>query len=269
MIRKDFDIFQMIYKESSLSKAADRLDMNQGALSRVLSRLETELNSTLFIRSNRGLRPTTDGDRLFQQIQTQLKIWDDYLSVTNKPTSDLQGLLTIGGHPSVLIQYSSAFSKLIQDNPLLNLEFTLDRSPSITRKVLNHEVDFAIVANPTLFPELVIRKLKTEEVGLYSRGTKPRPIVTYNPALISSANILAKYKKSTIQLIPASDYGFAAQLALDLKGQAILPISVAERFGLTQRIGKPFFNAQISLIFRADHRANRLLNSIIKEFSTY
>lgn len=268
LIRKDFEVFSAIFKEMSLSKAADRLDRDQGALSRALSKLETELGATLFIRTNRGLNPTPDGERLFQQIETQKKIWDEFLSLSDVQNRELQGLLTIGGHESVLIQYSYSFAQLIKDHPKLQLEFFMDRSPTITRKVLNHELDLAIVANPTHFPELVIRKLKDERVGLYSKNRHPTPYVTYNPALISSANILNKYKRESYQLIPASNYGFAAQLAVDLKGQAILPASVAHRFGLRNSNRASFFTAELSLIFRADHRANHLLNAVVKEFAS-
>lgn len=63
------DIKQLIYflaiaEEGSITKAADRLHMDQSPLSKQLKMLENELNIELFERNTRNLRITEAGKQL-------------------------------------------------------------------------------------------------------------------------------------------------------------------------------------------------------------
>jgi LysR family nitrogen assimilation transcriptional regulator len=67
--------FTCLYEEGSVTRAAQRLNIVQPALSMQIARLEEELGQTLFERSSKGMAPTEAGDqayRLFMPILGQL-----------------------------------------------------------------------------------------------------------------------------------------------------------------------------------------------------
>ena len=258
IIKSEYEVFLTIYEKRSLSKAADALDKQQGALSKILTKVEEDFGGQLFVRSNRGLVPTDAGHHLYRQIQSHILLWKDFQSIKNSSDKELSGLLRVGGHEAVLCQFTKALAQLTEAHPRLKLEFDFDRSPEVTRKVLNHQLDLALAANPQRFDDLVIRNLKRESVSLYSAQKKPKEWIIYNPDLISSASIIKGLaSKAPFQLVEAKNYDFAAMLALDLKGSALLPESIAQRFQLRQQMSASFFTAKLSLVYRADHKIDR------------
>ena len=65
-------VFEAIYEERSLSRAADRLAMTQSAVSHALSRLRSVFREDLFIRQPRGVVPTRVADRLYATLRGAL-----------------------------------------------------------------------------------------------------------------------------------------------------------------------------------------------------
>ncbi|AMB93682.1 LysR family transcriptional regulator [Aerococcus sanguinicola] len=74
---EDFKYFQTVASELSLSQAANKLYISQPSLSNAMTKLEKELDVTLFTRSSRGISLTTDGEEFLQyanQILEQMHL---------------------------------------------------------------------------------------------------------------------------------------------------------------------------------------------------
>ena len=65
-------IFECIYQHLSISKAAETLYITPSAVSQSLQRLRGQLNDPLFIRSGKGITPTTVGVNLHQHLEQNL-----------------------------------------------------------------------------------------------------------------------------------------------------------------------------------------------------
>jgi DNA-binding transcriptional LysR family regulator len=65
-------VFEAIYEERNLSRAADRLAMTQSAVSHALSRLRSVFRDELFIRQPRGVVPTRVADLLYATLRGAL-----------------------------------------------------------------------------------------------------------------------------------------------------------------------------------------------------
>ncbi len=59
-------IFVMVYREESISKAARKLNMSQPAVSSAIRAIESRYNIQLFGKNGRGIQRTRDADRLFE-----------------------------------------------------------------------------------------------------------------------------------------------------------------------------------------------------------
>ncbi|MCZ4279476.1 LysR family transcriptional regulator [Kiloniella laminariae] len=65
-------IFQAIYAERHITRAAERLGMTQSAVSHALQRLRHSLNDPLFIRAKNGVEPTARADEIILPLQQSL-----------------------------------------------------------------------------------------------------------------------------------------------------------------------------------------------------
>ncbi|MBM3069881.1 LysR family transcriptional regulator [Enterobacter sp. RHBSTW-00994] len=65
-------IFECIYQHLSISKAAETLYITPSAVSQSLQRLRNQLNDPLFIRSGKGITPTTVGVNLHHHLEQNL-----------------------------------------------------------------------------------------------------------------------------------------------------------------------------------------------------
>ena len=62
-------IFEAIYTERSLTRASEVLHVTQPALSNALVRLRRAFGDPLFIRSGRGMTPTTEAEQLIGPVR--------------------------------------------------------------------------------------------------------------------------------------------------------------------------------------------------------
>ena len=65
-------VFEAVYEERSLSRAAVRLAMTQSAISHALSRLRALFREELFVRQSRGVLPTPGADRIYANLRGAL-----------------------------------------------------------------------------------------------------------------------------------------------------------------------------------------------------
>ena len=64
-----YHIFYTVAKNKNISLAAKELYISQPAISKAISKLESNLETTLFIRSSRGVTLTEEGSILFEQVR--------------------------------------------------------------------------------------------------------------------------------------------------------------------------------------------------------
>lgn len=66
-------VFVAVCRTGSFTKAAEELDLTQSSVSNAISRLKTAVGTNLFIRSGRGIQPTTIAKSLFEQMEEPLR----------------------------------------------------------------------------------------------------------------------------------------------------------------------------------------------------
>ncbi|MEG5463000.1 DNA-binding transcriptional repressor CitR [Enterobacter chuandaensis] len=74
-------IFECIYQHLSISKAAETLYITPSAVSQSLQRLRGQLNDPLFIRSGKGITPTTVGVNLHQHLEQNLNQLEQTINI--------------------------------------------------------------------------------------------------------------------------------------------------------------------------------------------
>ncbi len=113
MNQRDCELVLTIAQEGNISRAAAKLYMSQPALSLFLTRLESQLETKLFVRSANGLRPTYAGECYIRTAEKILKLCNDFQTELCSINTLHKGKIQVGGHrPSGLLCLSPAPSPL-------------------------------------------------------------------------------------------------------------------------------------------------------------
>jgi len=118
---EDLRQFLVIAQVNNLQLASLELNKTAGALSKVIKRLETKLNTQLFDRSGRNIILNLHGERFRQYAQHIVHESDQVLSEFGNVSSKIKVNIT---GPSVLVQFwlPQLIEKLGKDNCEVNLQ---------------------------------------------------------------------------------------------------------------------------------------------------
>ncbi|MFD2166691.1 LysR family transcriptional regulator [Thalassotalea euphylliae] len=161
-----FVVFEAIYCEGNISKAASALNLSQPAVSHSLAKLRDHFGDKLFVRQGNQMRPTTvaknvigDVREALNQLHTSL-----YQSQKFEPATSRK-YCTVSMHSSLEASYLPYFAeKLITESPNLNFTSKRVRRSEIETKLASGDIDLAIdillpVSNNIMHTQLTKDKL--------------------------------------------------------------------------------------------------------------
>jgi DNA-binding transcriptional LysR family regulator len=98
---KQIEIFYEVYKNTSMTAAAESLEISQPSISKTLRIIEKKLNFKLFLRQGKKLVPTHEADDLFEHasvVHSQLKSFNAIANTYKTRSADY---INIGTTPSL------------------------------------------------------------------------------------------------------------------------------------------------------------------------
>ena len=147
-----YKIFYYVGKYRSFSKAAKALNNSQPNITRTMNNLETELGCKLFIRSNKGVALTSEGEKLFLHVQTA----HEHLQIGEAEITSSQNLYN--GHIS--IGFSIGITEILLHDKILpvlrdyhrlypgtHIQIINNSTPSLVSDVSNGLIDMAVVTS--------------------------------------------------------------------------------------------------------------------------
>ena len=158
-----YKIFYYVAKYQNFTKAARVLGNNQPNITHSMNRLESQLNCVLFIRSNRGVTLTPEGEMLYSRIASAaVQIQDAEEELSASATLE-HGAISISATETALNIYLSEKLRAFHNNfPGIRLRISNHSTPQAVQAVKNGEVDFAIVSTPAeVEPGLKMVELKS------------------------------------------------------------------------------------------------------------
>lgn len=145
-----YRIFYYVAKYRNLTQAAAALMSNQPNITRVIKILESELGCTLFIRSNRGVRLTPEGEKLYAHIRIavgQIETGEELLTMDRTLQS---GMISIGASEVALrcflLPVLNDYHRLY---PGVRLRISNHPTPQAIAALKNGSVDIAVATTPT------------------------------------------------------------------------------------------------------------------------
>jgi DNA-binding transcriptional LysR family regulator len=126
-----------------MTRAAERLNLGQSAVSRKIQRLEQRVGRPLLIRDGHTLRPTREGRSLLSDARAMVDLHDR--AVARLTSSDVTGTVKLSCNGEVDTSQIAALLGMFKcRHPGASVEFTLDHSGRLTEWVDTAAIDLAI-----------------------------------------------------------------------------------------------------------------------------
>lgn len=151
-----YRIFFHIAQCRSFTRAAELLNNNQPNISRCMNNLENELGCKLFVRSNRGVRLTPEGERLYKHVAIayeQLRIGEEEVQ---RDCGLESGTISIGASEAALSlllleNLLETLSSFHARYPGVRIRITNETTQEAVASLMNGETDCAIITTPAEF----------------------------------------------------------------------------------------------------------------------
>jgi DNA-binding transcriptional LysR family regulator len=159
--------FVAVAEELSFTRAAQRLHMAQPPLSQQIALLEKEIGTPLFDRSRRTIRLTAAGAALLPEARRLLTDLDETVRMVRSVGDGTVGRLTVGFVPSAI---NGVLPDLLREfratHPAVELTLREMAPDALLRAVHDRRLDVAVLYLPINEPDLVHRRLASEELLL-------------------------------------------------------------------------------------------------------
>ena len=156
-----YHIFYVVAKCGNISTAANQLYISQPAISKSISKLEQSLDTTLFLRSSRGVTLTMEGELLFKQVDTAFSAIRQGEEQLRKAGELGIGHLSIGVSTTlcryVLLPYLQEYVHL---NPHIKISISCQSSYQTIRALENGDIDIGLIGEPVKAGKLHFYPLK-------------------------------------------------------------------------------------------------------------
>ncbi|OLQ93926.1 XRE family transcriptional regulator [Vibrio ponticus] len=170
---KQLKVFATINHYDTLTEAAEALFLSKAAVSMALSELEKQLGHSLFDRVNKRLVLNQEGQKLLPLVDELLHRVQD-IELLLDDDSMLTGQLRIGASDTIGNQVAPyLLSDFRQDSGHHEQSLFISNSALICQKLVEYELDIALIEGKTLHPELISTQFSQDDMCVICSPNSP------------------------------------------------------------------------------------------------
>ena len=220
MDTRDIRCFRLVYEERSINKAAHQIFITPQGLSRIIVKLENELQTQLFQRTTNGTIPTESGHYFYTQSQELLYHLED-LKQKMQQLNHRQHTIHIGfACGSLNVLPLEQISHLTDYFPELQLQLQWDEleNQEVTERLLDSTLDAGFMIGSCSHMELASTTIYTGKMNAivyqghpyYTRDVlsiqdlQDQPLISMNQKYSSYHNLIQR----------CSDFGFTPNIVI-------------------------------------------------------
>ncbi len=127
-----------------MTRAAERLNVTQSAVSWKIKRLEERVGRPLLIRDGHTVRPTRDGRALLDDARAIVRLHDGAVWRLRSP--ELTGKIKLGSNEEIdATHIASLLGRFKRSHPNATIEFVIDHTERLARLVDKGKIDVALM----------------------------------------------------------------------------------------------------------------------------
>lgn len=188
---RSLEVFYWTAHLRSFSRAADKLNTTQPTISQRIGAMEGVIGAPLFDRSAKPIALTATGRILFghaELLLRQIAAMEHDLELSNR----FEGTVRLGVSETIVQTWLATFlEQAARHFPKLDIDMTVDVTPSMLNALRDGEIDMALMLGPTIIEGFTCVKLRDYALKFYavpdllpdnvfSIGSMPTtPIITY------------------------------------------------------------------------------------------
>lgn len=167
-------IFECIYQNLSISKAAETLFITPSAVSQSLQKLRTQFNDPLFIRAGKGITPTVTAVNLHHHLKNNLNSLEETINIMH--SSSLKKKFVIYSPQIINNIYVSELINFIRKDQYIEIEHhdILITSETAEDLLAYRKADVVITTSPIVNRSIICTPFKTVETVLVCCKNHPR-----------------------------------------------------------------------------------------------
>ncbi len=233
--------FLAIVDTGSFTRAADRVNKTQSAVSMHVRRLEERLARPLFVKQGRGTRLSPDGERLVEHARRMLQV--EAAALADLAAEGLTGRVTLG----IPDDYAELFlgdvvGRFALRHPGVELSVLCHPSIEVAERLRGGEVDVGIV---TVSEDVPGGEVLREEPLVWVAGLRAGPIELQRPLPLALSTpscawrqvavaALAESGIATRMFMTSTHYSAIAPVVRAGQAVTVLPLAVVD--AATQRV---------------------------------
>ncbi len=194
--------FIHVAESGSMTAAANRLHMSQGAVSQQIKRLEEVFGTVILERRRQGVRLTTPGERLLGKVRKLVDLNDEIWADIRMP--EITGQVRLGvPYDLVGTHLPQALQAYARSYPTVDISLVSGSSSELADALSNGKIDLALVEEPLEFVRgecLAVERLVwvgRRAGGAYAK--RPLPICLVSETCIFRPAIFAALKSADIE----------------------------------------------------------------------
>lgn len=143
-------ILKEVAYSKSISKAAENMGYVQSNITAHIKKLETELNTTLLIRNNKGVTLTNEGEKLLYQAEQIISLVDKTVKSFQETSKSMKigTTQTIAGYllPQCLVEYQKIF-------PNVSISVVTSSQNDIEKQLIQEQIDCIFTNSSYMFSQ--------------------------------------------------------------------------------------------------------------------
>ena len=146
-------VFDSIFNEGSITKASEKFNLSQSAVSNALNRLRYTMKDDLFFRSGEKMQPTPAALEFVGPIKKALDLIDETLTKDSfDPKNSERTFIFSFPDVAATIILPILVKTLQREAPNVKI-INIAVEPGILERLRNHDIDFILAADPHLAQE--------------------------------------------------------------------------------------------------------------------
>ena len=223
-----YRIFYYVAKYGNLSQAAKQLLNNQPNMTRAIKNLEGELGCPLFLRTNRGMKLTPEGERLYAHVRIAFEhIEAGEAEITESRTLQTGTVCVAASEVALRCLLLPVLKEFRLLHPGIHIRISNHSTPQAVAALHETTADFAVITTPvTLSPSLtqtIVKEIREVPIcapafsGLLGRSValselEAYPLITLGAGTSSHAFYVSVFPAQGVAFQPAIEAATADQI---------------------------------------------------------
>ncbi|WP_179336539.1 LysR family transcriptional regulator [Winogradskyella ludwigii] len=255
-MKTKLQIFKIVAKHLSFTKAAEQLHLSQPAISKAIKNLEQDYKTTLFIRKRNSIEMTAEGKLFLVYTNKILAIYTEMDEKFLIKKDSFPEFITFGAS-TTLSNYTlpKIIAKFRVQFPQTTFNIISNNSEIIENLILNEDIDFGITEGSSSNPKLQFEKFIKDEIVLVTNSNNnnfPKGIID----------------TETLQKIPMieRELGSGTKEIIDafLATNKIKKLNGVVSFNSTEAIKNYLYNSDHYALLSINSIADDLVNNKLK-----